>query len=90
MKCFNASGIKSRASRYQTVRAATLADTKVLAVLFEDSVPTINEHLANLYSKGEIAKGSTIRNFGTVQKEGNRDVTRNMDFYNIEASTCAL
>jgi len=58
---------------------------KLMAVLFEVSVPTINEHLANLYAQGEIAKDSTIRNFRTVQKEGNRDVVRNLDFYNLDA-----
>lgn len=58
---------------------------KLMAVLFEVSVPTINEHLANLYAQGEITKGSTIRNFRTVQKEGNRDVARNVDFYNLDA-----
>lgn len=58
---------------------------KLMAALFEVSVPTINEHLANLYAQGEIAKDSTIRNFRTVQKEGNRDVARNVDFYNLDA-----
>jgi hypothetical protein len=58
---------------------------KLMAVLFEVSVPTINEHLANLYAQEEIAKRSTIRNFRTVQKEGNRDVARNVDFYNLDA-----
>ncbi len=52
---------------------------KLMAVLFEVSVPTINEHLANLYAQEEIDKSSTIRNFRTVQKEGNRDVARNVD-----------
>jgi hypothetical protein len=56
-----------------------------MAVLFEVSVPTINEHLANLYAQEEIAKRSTIRNFRTVQKEGNREVSRNVDFYNLDA-----
>jgi hypothetical protein len=51
---------------------------KLMAALFEVTVPTINEHLANLYSQGEIVKGSTIRNFRTVQKEGRRkSVVRN-------------
>ncbi len=58
---------------------------KLMAALFEVSVPTINEHLANLYAQEEISKVSTIRNFRTVQKEGNRDVTRNVDFYNLDA-----
>jgi hypothetical protein len=58
---------------------------KLMGVLFEVSVPTINEHLANLYAQGEIAKDATIRNFRTVQKERNRDVARNVDFYNLDA-----
>ena len=58
---------------------------KLMAALFEVTIPTINEHLSNLYSQGEIGKGSTIRNFRTVQKEGGRKVTRNVDFYNLDA-----
>lgn len=58
---------------------------KLMGVLFEVSVPTINEHLANLYAQGEIAKWATIRNFRTVQKEGSREVARNVDFYNLDA-----
>lgn len=43
---------------------------KLMAALFEVTVPTLNEHLSNLYSQAEIDKSSTIRNFRTVQKEG--------------------
>ncbi len=46
---------------------------KLMGVLFEVTVPTINEHLANIYTQGELSKGATIRNFRTVQKEGNRN-----------------
>jgi hypothetical protein len=58
---------------------------KLMAALFEVTVPTINEHLANLYSHGEIVESSTIRNFRTVQKEGSRNVARNVEFYNLDA-----
>ena len=58
---------------------------KLMAALFEVTVPTINEHLANLYSQGEIVAGSTIRSFRTVQKEGRREVTRDVEFYNLDA-----
>jgi hypothetical protein len=58
---------------------------KLMAALFEVTIPTINEHLSNLYSQGEIVKGATIRNFRTVQKEGGREVVRNVDFYNLAA-----
>ncbi|MBA4397161.1 MAG: hypothetical protein C0394_07250 [Syntrophus sp. (in: bacteria)] len=56
-----------------------------MAALFEVTIPTVNEHLSNLYSQGEIVKGSTIRNFRTVQKEGGREVARNVEFYNLDA-----
>jgi hypothetical protein len=58
---------------------------KLMAALFEVTIPTVNEHLSNLYSQGEVVKGSTIRNFRTVQKEGGREVARNVDFYNLDA-----
>ena len=58
---------------------------KLMAALFEVTVPTISEHLANLYSQEEISKAATIRNFRTVQKEGGRNVTRNVDFHNLDA-----
>jgi hypothetical protein len=58
---------------------------KMMAALFEVTIPTVNEHLSNLYSQGEIVKGSTIRNFRTVQKEGGREVARNVEFYNLDA-----
>ena len=58
---------------------------KLMGVLFEVSVPTINEHLNNLFSQNEISKSATIRNFRIVQKEGAREVARNIEFYNLEA-----
>ena len=59
---------------------------KLMAVLFEVTIPTITEHLSNLYSQGEMVKRSTIRNFRTVlQKEGSREVVRNVDFYSLDA-----
>lgn len=58
---------------------------KLMAVLFEVSVKTINEHLINLFSQNEIRKDATIRNFRIVQNEGGREVSRNIEFYNLEA-----
>jgi hypothetical protein len=58
---------------------------KLMGTLFEVTVPTINEHLANLYAQGEISQAATIRNFRIVQKEGGREITRNIEFYNLEA-----
>ncbi len=58
---------------------------KLMAALFDVTVPTISEHLANLFQQGEISEAATVRNFRTVQKEGARAVTRNVDFYNLDA-----
>jgi len=48
-------------------------------------VRTINEHLKTIYEQGEVKPEATIRKFRIVQKEGNREVTRNVDFYNLDA-----
>jgi hypothetical protein len=57
---------------------------KRIADLFSVDVRTINEHLQNIYAAGELQKDSTIRKFRIVQKEGNREVIRNVDFYRLE------
>ena len=57
---------------------------KLIAKLFDVKIPTINEHLKNIYSTQELNKKATIRNFLIVQKEGNREVSRNMEHYNLE------
>jgi hypothetical protein len=58
---------------------------KLMAVLFDVTVPTINEHLANIYEQKEITRETTIRKFRIVQKEGTREVSRKIDFYNLDA-----
>jgi len=58
---------------------------KLMAALFGVTVPTINEHISNLLQQGEITASATIRKFRTVQTEGQREVSRNLDFYNLDA-----
>jgi hypothetical protein len=58
---------------------------KLMGVLFEVSLKTINEHLVNLFAQKELSKEATIRNFRIVQKEGAREVARNIEFYNLNA-----
>ena len=58
---------------------------KMMAKLFDVSIPTINEHLKNIFETQELDKESTIRNFLIVQNEGSRDVSRDIDFYNLDA-----
>ncbi len=58
---------------------------KLMAALFNVNVRTINEHLKNIYEQGEVMLEATIRKFRIVQKEGGREVARNVDFYNLDA-----
>jgi len=58
---------------------------KLMATLFDVTVPTINEHLSNIYEQGELTRDATIRKFRTVQTEGKRKVTRGIDYYNLDA-----
>lgn len=52
--------------------------------LFQKSKATISEHIKNVFEEGELDAMSTVRNFRTVQKEGTREVERNIDYYNID------
>lgn len=56
-----------------------------MAELFAVDVRTINEHLKNIYGSQELARESTIRNFRIVQREGKREVSRDIEFYNLDA-----
>jgi len=58
---------------------------KLMAELFGVSVPTINEHLKNIFFAKELDERATIRNFRIVQTEGSRQVSRDIDFYNLDA-----
>lgn len=56
-----------------------------IAELYGKDVRTINEHLSNIYDEAELSKDSTIRKFRIVRMEGNREVSREIDHYNLEA-----
>ena len=58
---------------------------RLIAELFQIAVPTVNEHLANIYEEGELDPAATIRKFRIVQPEGTRQVTRMVDHYNLDA-----
>lgn len=52
--------------------------------LFQSSKANISEHISNIYEQGELAYEATVRNFRTVQKEGNRMVSRVLTYYNLD------
>ena len=53
--------------------------------LFNVAKSTLSEHLKNIYDSGELVREATVRNFRTVQIEGEREVARNIDYYNLDA-----
>ncbi|UCD59087.1 MAG: virulence RhuM family protein, partial [Candidatus Hydrogenedentota bacterium] len=57
---------------------------KLMAELFQKDVRTINEHIKNVYEERELEPELTIRKFRIVQTEGNRQVRRLVDFYNLD------
>ena len=58
---------------------------KAMAELFDVNPQAITKHLMNIYEEGELDKDSTCSKMEQVQKEGSRNVTRNLDFYNLDA-----
>ena len=58
---------------------------KNMAELFGIEVHTINYHLKEIFKSGELEEIATIRDFRIVQKEGTREVSREVAFYNLDA-----
>ena len=58
---------------------------KAMAELFDVEQPAIAKHLINIYNEKELDKDSTYSKMELVQKEGNRSVKRNVEFYNLDA-----
>jgi len=77
------SGEKSIEARYED--ETVWLSQKLMATLFHVEVNTINYHLKEAYKSGEIEENRTIRKFRIVQTEGQREVARDVDFYNLDA-----
>jgi hypothetical protein len=58
---------------------------KKMAELFGVETQTINYHLKEIFKSNELEEKPTIRNFRIVQLEGSREVSREVDFYNLDA-----
>lgn len=55
-----------------------------LVELFRSSKANISEHIKHIFEEGELERNSVVRNFRTVQKEGNREVFRDIEHYNLD------
>ncbi len=52
--------------------------------LFDSSKANISEHISHIYEEKELYEDSTVRKFRTVRKEGKRNVSRNLEYYNLD------
>lgn len=55
-----------------------------MAELFERDKSTISRHIKNVYADKELLPEATVAKFATVQIEGDREVERNLDYYNLD------
>ena len=57
---------------------------QLMADLFQSSKQNISHHINSIYEEGELAPEATVKKYLTVRREGNRDVKRLLDYYNID------
>ena len=57
---------------------------KMMAALYGVSVSAISQHIKRIYEDGELTAEATIKNYLTVQTEGTRQISRNLDHYNLQ------
>lgn len=80
---------------YQTKDGKTSIDVKMeddtvwltlnqLCALFEKDKSVVSRHLKNIFTEGELEKSSTVAKNATVQKEGKREVLRELEYYNLD------
>ncbi len=57
---------------------------KTMCELYQIAKSSVSEHIKNIFLDGELDESSTVRKFRTVQVEGTRQVTRNIEYYNLD------
>jgi hypothetical protein len=93
--------IRSSAAEYLTFVAATGGGSasvemryedenlwltqKMMATLYDVSVPAISQHLKRIYADNELAREATVKQYLMVQTEGEREVQRKVDHYSLQA-----
>jgi len=56
----------------------------MIVKLFDSSKANISEHISHIFDDEELDKNSTVRKFRTVRKEGSRNVSRELEYYNLD------
>ena len=60
------------------------ASQKAIGEIFNVTKSTISEHTTNIFDTNELERASTVRKIRTVRTEGNREVNREIEFYNLD------
>ena len=92
---FEAEDMNSEIFMYQTddgltkIESTFDGDTEWLSIdqmagLFQRNKSTISRHIKNVYTEGDLLQDSTVAKFATVQTEGNRQVERQIEYYNLD------
>ncbi|MCU0290871.1 MAG: virulence RhuM family protein [Thermoanaerobaculaceae bacterium] len=55
-----------------------------MADLFQRDKSVISRHIKNVFDERELSPGATVARYATVQREGERDVTREVEYYNLD------
>jgi hypothetical protein len=93
--------VRSSAAEYLTFVAATGAaeasvemryeneniwlTQKMMATLYDVSVPAVSQHLKRIYADNELERQATVKQYLMVQTEGEREVQRKVDHYSLQA-----
>jgi hypothetical protein len=57
---------------------------QMMAELYQTSKQNISHHIQNIFDERELQPEATVKKYLTVQQEGNRQVRRNLDYYNLD------
>ncbi|MEW6595761.1 MAG: virulence RhuM family protein [Thermodesulfobacteriota bacterium] len=57
---------------------------QLIAELFQTTVPNISMHIRNIFTEGELTPEATVKKFLTVRREGSREVSRELEYYNLD------
>jgi len=68
----------------QLTNESVWLNRKQLVELFDRDIKTIGKHITNIFKEGELDKDATVAKYATVQNEGGREVTREVEHYNLD------
>jgi len=86
---------KSEIKIYKTPEGQTSIEVKLekdtvwlnlnqMSGLYERDKSVISRHIRNIFKEGELKEHSTVAKIATVQKEGERNIIRNIDYFNLD------